>query len=261
VAVLTSPPPSRNVVPCWGDSWCHRHLRATVFTSCTSSVNFRHAHHLRATLRCTTIVHRALQLALCTTIARRIPSTVKGTPRTPLHDVSRHLNSAPGAPLQGAREANNHSPQGPPEKEDCHMRQPPREVHLHVITGCAPRDGSALYTLSSAVQPHSRSVKGICKSTLSQGIYKYTLRHWNLQPTESTIYNSLWKTSSFSTKKKSSKFFINCCSTRSSVVILAYCLITVHLTFLQGYFLPSNTAVNVNKHHARSIINCHLINK
>jgi len=118
------------------------------------------------------------------------------------------------------------------------MRQPPREVHLHVITGRAPRERSALYTPSSAVQPHSRSVKGICKSTLSQGIYKYTLRHWNLQPTESTIYNSLWKTflHFLPRRNRENSSYINCCSTQSSVVILAYWLITVRLTFLHGFF-------------------------
>jgi len=85
-----------------------RHLRAAILAIHTISVNGRHARQLRAILWCAATMRRALPSAPRYAIARRIPSTVKGKPRTSLLDV----NSAPGATKQGARESHYHAPQG-----------------------------------------------------------------------------------------------------------------------------------------------------
>jgi len=73
--------------------------------------------------------------------------------------------------------------------------------------------------------------QGICNLHSHTGIY----RQRNLQLSLRTVYNSLWKTSYFSITKKSSKFFLNCCSRWSTACNLAYRLITVNLTFFHTF--------------------------
>jgi len=105
-----------------------------------------------------------------------------------------HRFTAPPWDFLHVTSSQNHPPQGPLEKEDCHSRQPPRvRCILHVVAGraTARKAGLPLRRPSSAAQPRGRLIK---ESTVKEST---THIHWNLQFTlELTVYNSLWRTSS-----------------------------------------------------------------
>ena len=149
----------------------------------------RHVHNLRAAVFA---VHYRQRRAR----HHSAPRTVRGPPRTLQRDV---VNSAPGAPLQGAKGTPNITPPGTAGVRSLPLAATAaREAQLHVVPTAQPRV-SRPYTLQTA-QPRGR---------LTQG-----------------LYNSLWIKSTTHAgtrllKKKSSVKIkcSNCCSLRSTVVM------------------------------------------
>jgi len=130
-------------------------FRAAILDAIHSTTRHRHVHHLRATIFA---VHYRQRRAR----HHGAPRTVRGPPRTSQRDV---VNSAPGAPLQGAKGTPNIIPPG-----TAGVRRLPlavtaaREAQLHVVPTAQPRV-SRPHTLQTAVDraaawsSHSRNLQ------------------------------------------------------------------------------------------------------